>query len=673
MIKKLFKSNFILNNWIIFIYIIIAIIIELTGVVVTCGKFYIRNPKIILSIILFFTVILYFVRNQVSRILVATFMLGLQGVLNISFVMLYDLTGQIFDYTMIDLRQDAWGMLESVPLNFTMCFVFGVLYSAFITFGYRFASKYPKVTKMKKIVLKIISLSTLSALCLTASISSSIVRKNFYEELLYSTDDRTYNDLGIMGNTISTLMAGATKEEVSLGSKQDIENFIFDSSEIHYSNFPENYDKEYNVVTILCESFEWMSIVQDLEAYPKGLNLTIPPELASEGKSAVELLFPNLYKFMEESVVFSNFHSKEKTDISENYTHFGSYPTGSLTNYDFAKNAYPTALPNTLKTLDSNIQTAIFHNGYEDFYNRKKYEPVLGFDKYLAAESLEGEDFKIWPDERNLDTEMIEAAKDEMFPTDRRFYSYIITITQHGQYVHRKSLEEQGYYDLLASFGLKENGEEVNDAFVTYVAAALELDRAIGKVNQELEERGLKDNTIVTLFADHNCYYSGLSNHIKDIVSIEQAKENGKNYLDLYRVPLMMRIPGYDAKIIDKFVTTYDILPTILDVLGINYFKNVYYGNSAFDEKESIMYSRAYSFFATDRLYYTSLNRLKFGYKDEIITDDVEKRTKELVRKIQYTDRIFYNDFYAIKLDNPQNGLLTYADLYNFNLLNIQK
>lgn len=664
MLNKNRLKKILILNWVIIIYLIIAILIELTGVYVTSSKFYIRQPSIILSLLFLFALILYFVRNQVARVLVATVLLGFQGILNISFVMLYDLTGQIFDYTMIDLRQDAWGMLESVPLNFTMCFTFGLLYSAFITFGYRFASLKQDVEKIKKPILKGFILVLLSMTCLYFSVSGSLVRQNFYEELLYSTDNRNYSDLGIMGNTTQTLIAGATKEEIELGDKKEIENFIFDQNNIHYSNFPYNYEKDYNVVTILCESLEWMAIVEDLDKFPYGLKLE---NKVDSSKTAAQLLFPNLYNLMKESQVFTNFHSKEKTDISENYTHFGSYPTGALTNYDFAKNKYPMAIANTLKVLDNDIKTTIVHDGYENFYNRKAFEPVLGYDTYYGAESLEGDNFKIWSDERNLDSQMVLACQDELFPQNQRFYSYIITVTQHGQYIHRKSLEEAGYYDRLKEFGFVETGDELNDAFLTYVAAALELDKMVGIINDILVERNLKDNTILTLFADHNCYYSGLSNRIKDIYSFEQAKGNNKNYLDLYRVPLIMYIPNMGHKLIDKFVTTYDILPTILDVLGINYYGNVYYGHSAFDSTESVMYSRAYSFFATSDLYFTSLNRIKFAYKDAKMTELIENKTKELVKKIEYTDRIFYNDFYSLRNDYGQ----TYNDFYQNKILNL--
>lgn len=55
-----------------------------------------------------------------------------------------------------------------------------------------------------------------------------------------------------------------------------------------------------------------MSFVASEEAFPNGLKFKDP---SMKGKTQEELsreLFPNLYRLMEESTVFSNFHSKEK-------------------------------------------------------------------------------------------------------------------------------------------------------------------------------------------------------------------------------------------------------------------------------------------------------------------------------------------------------------------------
>lgn len=138
--------------------------------------------------------------------------------------------------------------------------------------------------------------------------------------------------------------------------------------------------------------------------------------------------------------------------------------------------------------------------------------------------------------ERNLDSEMIAACKEQMFPTDRRFNTYITTITTHGQYGYRENLEK--YYDIMDSYGILPLSDGMDTAsqnantFRYYAAAAMELDRAVGAITDYLDEKGLTDNTLIVIFGDHNTYYQSLSNYVKDIYLNTQTD---KNVTDLYR------------------------------------------------------------------------------------------------------------------------------------------
>ena len=65
-------------------------------------------------------------------------------------------------------------------------------------------------------------------------------------------------------------------------------------------------------------------------------------------------LFPNLTAFYNSSVVMTDFHSKEKTDISETMSILGSYPTRGYINYDYYENSIPQTIPNILRILNDN-------------------------------------------------------------------------------------------------------------------------------------------------------------------------------------------------------------------------------------------------------------------------------------------------------------------------------
>ena len=379
-------------------------------------------------------------------------------------------------------------------------------------------------------------------------------------------------------------------------------------------------------------------------------------------------LYPNLYKFYDSSIVMTNFYSREKIDISENISFLGSYPTNVYINYDFPNNTMATTMPNVLKALDEDITCNSFHNGSYTYYNRNKELISAGFDSYTATEQMkkmEGFTDYSAKGERNLDTEMIKACADKMFPTNQRFYTYITTITMHGQYTYRNNLVK--YYDEMEKYGIRSMKGDSFEAFnhnnfYYYSACVMEFDRALGLVMQELEDRGLEDNTIVCLFGDHNTYYSSLSNYVK---GIDNTKDS--NYTNLFRVPCMIKTPDMvgvanylNTTLIDelatslvaedntldsttainmareqisnryiinttsagtqilvkKFMCTADIVPTLFDLSGINVYGNLYFGHSAFELTTSVLYSRAYDIFITDNMYFVSLNNIKYIRKD---------------------------------------------------------
>lgn len=227
----------------------------------------------------------------------------------------------------------------------------------------------------------------------------------------------------------------------------------------------------------------------------------------------------------------------------------------------------------------------------------------------------------------------------------------------HGQYEYRSNLDP--YYETLAAAGIEATGiaaDEMKDVFTYYAAMTLDFDKAIGIMFDYLENTSdsdgvpLLDKTIITVFGDHNAYYQTLSPYVKNLFLDD---ENGRNYTDLFRVPLMIHVGGVsenmpkEERLITKFTTTTDIIPTVLDLLGINYYNSLYYGHNLLAEEESIIYSRAYNVFITDKLYFTSINNIKFAtpdVNDEYISTITEKALT-LLDKTSHVNRIFYYDF----------------------------
>ena len=695
--KAKFKKALI-SNCIIWMYLAVALIIELTGVCITSGRFFIRMPYMFISLLAIGSFVLVSIRNQIGRYWCAFVLLFVQFACDLIFILIFKMTGSTFDFSMLKLRNDAMAAIESVPINFVFVSVSGISISLYMLFGHYLLKFVPAPEHLlPKAVIAAIMALAVGFHGTMAYVNNKGYNASDLTYKLYAGTYGAYYDNGIFGNFINELYKGAFFSKVELGDENELEHSIYSSVSTETDMFGKA--EGYNVVTILAESFEWFSFMNNLrdagldDAYPGGFDIAddkmeeLHPELyekiqsgeitkSAAVESVLRSVYKNLYKLYDTSVSCVNNHSREKTDISENHAVLGNYPTDFFLNYDYPTNTMPFSMPNIMRSLFG-VQSNSFHDGKYTFYNRDEHlVNALGFDKFYASEQMEEisasrddleKKFVHNPSgvgENNLDSVMIDTCKELMFPTDRRFYTFITTISMHGQYAYREVLEEQGYYDILNSNGLKAEMDDIDflkqsdknkseEQFFTYAAAALELDKAIGNIFDYLENtydaegNRLIDKTVIALYGDHNAYYDLLTNNVK---ALYLEEKNGRNYADLFRVPLMFRIgDGLYAQKITKFTTTTDIVPTLLDLLGVHYFDSLTYGHSVFSDTESIIYSRAYNEFVADKIYFSSLNNIRFICEDvagdEEYLNDIEKRALEILVKTSMINKIYYYDF----------------------------
>jgi len=106
----------------------------------------------------------------------------------------------------------------------------------------------------------------------------------------------------------------------------------------------------------------------------------------------------------------------------------------------------------------------------------------------------------------------------------------------------------------------------VRDLLAGYYAAVQGVDDGVGRVIQKLEERGIRDNTLIVYMGDNgfNCGHHGI-----------WGKGNSTFPLNLYdtsvKVPCIFSLPGYiqEGKVSDSLLSGYDFMPTLLEFVGI--------------------------------------------------------------------------------------------------------
>ncbi len=77
----------------------------------------------------------------------------------------------------------------------------------------------------------------------------------------------------------------------------------------------------------------------------------------------------------------------------------------------------------------------------------------------------------------------------------------------------------------------------------------------LGRVFQALEAQGLADDTIVVFVADHG----------EEFWEHGNTEHGSTLYNELVRVPLLIRIPGEEPRLVRQVIRTVDVMPTLLD------------------------------------------------------------------------------------------------------------
>ena len=316
-----------------------------------------------------------------------------------------------------------------------------------------------------------------------------------------------------------------------------------------------------NLIIIMLESFEWFAIDPYNTPNLWALKTGKPSEHISD-----------------KAMVFSNYYSNNKTNVSENICMLGFMPNESTFVVD-KPNVYATkySLPNLFKA--EGYITSYFHNWKINFYNRNVNNKNIGFDNIYSLEDFSHPEKSSKFNFYNLESDFVEQFMNKLAPTTGRFMSFYTTVSSHGTYsvqnpkfekhfeTYDKNLEQMKTW--FESEGYTYPEEKEFQAYLKeYKSAAMDTDEMIGKLFKHLNDTGLINNTTVMLYADHNAYYQNLTKKIKGTETHDYSSQTA------YTVPLMIYSKDISrSNPIDSFCSTFDLYPTLCGMFGLPYNK----------------------------------------------------------------------------------------------------
>lgn len=330
----------------------------------------------------------------------------------------------------------------------------------------------------------------------------------------------------------------------------NMHNF-FQNEEYTYTNEYTGLYKDKNLIYIMAESFDGYFVSEDLT--------------------------PTLYKMIHSGFDFSNYYSP--TNLSTIGGEFslltGLLPDLQCLNWQWIQdndgyiNTFPYGLANLFK--ERNYNTYAYHNYDYSFQSRYKYLSSLGFDNFEAC--FNGLEEKIacniFP---ASDDEMIKATYQD-YINDEKFMVYYATVSGHGSWTFSDNDMSIKNKDLVEDLDYNENVK-------AYIAANLELEKAMTSLLEILAENGRLEDTVIILAADHHPYF--LSDD-----DMENMAGKDLDKFSLYKSNLIIYNPETEHTLIDKPCNTIDVFPTMLNLFDFDYDSRIIIGKDILDSKTS--------------------------------------------------------------------------------------
>ena len=366
--------------------------------------------------------------------------------------------------------------------------------------------------------------------------------------------------------------------------------------------------KDYNLIYITAESFSQIAVSEEIT--------------------------PTLYKLTHTGFIFDNYYTPNNLSTigGEFQSLTGLYPDSSiLSKWRTGSNYFPYGLGKVFKDLDYN--TFAYHNNWYGFQDRHKYLKSQGFTNYLGCyNGLEKRmNCNPWP---QSDDDMIRVTVPDYINSDKPFLAYYMTVSGHFGYSWAGNA--MSYKNKNVVSGLSGATESAK----AYVATQVELDKALERLLNELEKAGKLDNTVIVLLADHYPYNLDL----KSVNSISTYQRD--NVVEVNHNNLILWNNKINDIHIEKTCMSSDVLPTILNLFGIDYDSRLLTGKDILSNSMGLAVFNNRSWVTDKGTYFA--NQKKFVPKEAMEdTDEYVKNMNTFVsNRLNIAKLIVKNNYY---------------------------
>ncbi len=346
---------------------------------------------------------------------------------------------------------------------------------------------------------------------------------------------------------------------------------------------------------------------------------------------------PTLYKLSTEGFNFKNFYNPlwYGSTLGGEYANLvGLAPAngGYLSMKKAGKNKNDMYLTISQQLKRKGYTCKGFHNNDYKYYGRNVSHPNLGLEWIGKGSGYEPELSKynnaLWP-QSDL---YMEQQTFSQYSSEEHFYTYYLTVSGHVLYNFSGNAMSIRHKDLVQNLNYSETTK-------AYIACQQELELMLTQLIVDLNNAGIADKTLIVLAADHVPYDN------KEVVD-ELAGRTLGDEMEWYKnTAIIWSASMTEPVVVDKVCMSLDLLPTVSNLLGLEYDSRMLAGQDIMSDSEGLVMFNSRSWI-TDRCSYNVKTKevKSFG---EPVSDEYVSQIKSIVsNKFNMSKSICDNDYY---------------------------
>ena len=376
----------------------------------------------------------------------------------------------------------------------------------------------------------------------------------------------------------------------------------------------------------------------------RGKNLIMISAEAFCAEAIDEKLTPTLYRLATKGIIFTDYYQPASagTTGGEYQNLLGLLPSAGGRSFknSIGHNLY-FAMGNQLNRLGYYGKS--FHNNTYTYYDRHLTHPYLGYsDGFMGyGNGMEAYVTDQWP---QSDLEMM-AGTLPTYIDKQPFNVYYMSVSGHGTYDLSGNNMTVKHWDKVKNLNY-------SDPVKGYLACNIELDRALEAVVKMLEEKGIADDTVICIAADHFPYSLDNDAALGNMPYLSELYGyNVVNYMQRDHNRLILWCGCLEDKepiVVSSPTFSLDIVPTLSNLFGTEWDSRLLPGRDVFSDAEALVFNTGYDWKTDLGTYISSRGEFTPADENTVIPEGYVDRIKNIVaNKIKFCSDVLETDYYA--------------------------